>query len=207
MDIDIKFNNLLKTNEYLSIIDKNEIINGPKKYILQYKNYINIYNNLFKEIIHKNSENEQILDFGCGPAFSVYVGKQYYNLNIRGIDIHIGSGNLDFIYKDIHKILDIEKNIDYYDGNNIYNYQENSFSIILCFWSLLFDYSNDFGKNNYIYPENNEGKILLIKKFKNLLLISKPNCKWIISPKKFWTKNISNLFNTYNNKNIIIKIV
>ena len=207
MDIDIKFNNLLNKNKYLTIVDNNEIINGPKKYVIQYKYYINIYINLLKELINSNIHNEHILDFGCGPAFSVYVGRNNYNLNIKGLDIHTGSGAQDFIYKDIHKVLDIENYIDYYDGNNINNYEENSFSIILCIWSLLFDYSNDFGKNNYIYPESNEGKILLIKKFKNLLLISKPNCKWIISPKKFWTNSISNLFNKYNNKNIIIKLI
>ena len=37
--LDIKFNNLLNKNEYLTIVDNNEIINGPKKYVIQYKYY------------------------------------------------------------------------------------------------------------------------------------------------------------------------
>jgi hypothetical protein len=63
------FKKLLNNDNYKIIIKKNEIENGPKKYVLNYKKYIEIYKKLFTDIIDKNILKYNILDFGCGPAF------------------------------------------------------------------------------------------------------------------------------------------
>jgi hypothetical protein len=199
-----KFLDLLSKDNYKIIKKPKEIINGPKKYVINYKIYINQYKNLFKKFGFKG--NDIILDFGCGPAFSVFVGRNIFNLNVSGLDILPGSGSQDFIYGDIHDVLNIKDFVSFYDGNTINNYPDNSFSVILCFWSLLFDYSCQYGKGNYIYPNNEIGTKLLKKKLTNLVKISKPNCKWIICPPKFWNQDINNLFKEINNKNITVKL-
>ena len=196
--LDNQFKELLKDNNIKKLYnDKNEV-NGPIKYILNYKTYIKIYKKLF---LKYNLKNKKVIDFGCGPAFSVYVGKFLFNLDISGIDIHKNSGSNDFIYEYIHNVLNINKYINHYDGININNIVDK-YDVIICYWSFLFDYSNEYGKSNYIYPTNTNGKELLIKKIKLLLSISNYNSHWIISPPKFWNKDIDSIFNNYNNKNI-----
>ena len=125
------------------------------------------------------------------------------------MDIEEGSGTHDFIYGDIHKILNIKDYIDHYDGSLI-PYENNCFNIIICFWSFLFDYSCEFGTGNYIYPDKLEGKKLLEKKINNLMKISKKNCIWIISPPKFIFLEFINilffnlLINLINDKQLFI---
>jgi hypothetical protein len=218
--MDKKFEDILKTERYKKITNHGYITNGPKKYAIHYNVYLNIYRGIFDQLLKKNiiNNNARILDFGCGPAFSVYVGTKEFNLDMRGIDIGKGYGLRppgnecqDFIYPDIHNILDIESKIDFYNGKQISIYDDNQYDLILCMWSLLFDYSNEEvtkSKTNGIVNDTNteNNKQIVVNKFKNLLRISKPNAVWVVSPAKFWTTDIANLFSIYNDKNICVKL-
>ena len=202
MNIDEKF--IILNKEYCK---KNKIkfikpSVGNSKYILNYKHFIKYYKKFFKTY----KINGNMLDFGCGPGFAVYVGN-LKGYNVIGLDVDqknfdgskFWRSKNDLTYSSIHKILEITSKIKFYDGHNI-PFNDNNFDSILSNWSILFDYSISEGQKKLLDKFNNKR---LKKRVIELIRISKKKAIWYISP-KFHFEKIIKLFKKFNKKNIKI---
>ena len=75
------------------------------------------------------NKNDVILDFGCGPAWSIYTGPSL-GYNIRGVDID-NEFYPNEIMNPFREEIGVLDYVDIYDGFNI-PYLNNSFDLIVC---------------------------------------------------------------------------
>jgi len=181
---------------------------GYDKYLRNAAVYMDYYFKLFSQLIAEDDKEKNILDFGCGPAFSVYTGQLLGLKNIRGLDVNLAEMEIDFIIQKIHSGLEIEEEIDFYKGHGALPYDDNSQGIILSIWSILGDYSLQSGLGSWLSPDMGaEEEERLQNRLLELIRISSSDTKWVISPKKHWDV-VANVYNEIkHDKNIKLLVV
>jgi SAM-dependent methyltransferase len=178
---------------------------GYDKYLWDASTYIHQYESTFKSLFRESSELN-ILDFGCGPAFSVYVGR-HLGHNVRGLDVNLDSLEIDKVISSIHKSLQITNFIDFYQGFGELPYSNNSQDVIMSNWSILGDYSLTSGLTSWLSPDmGSEEEMRLKNRILELIRVSKEESQWVIQPKKHWSL-VSNFFEESNSKNIKLTII
>jgi len=195
-------------------VDKLSADQGYDKYLRDATTYLNYYFKLFTHLQQTPPgttpvySEMNILDFGCGPAFSIYVGKIMGFQNIRGLDVNLAQMEIDSIIQKIHQSLQIESDIDFYKGYGTLPYPDSSQDIIMSMWSILGDYSLESGLSSWLSPEMGETeKGRLKNRLIELIRISGEESVWLINPKKHWDI-IQSIYNEINhNKNIVINLV
>ncbi len=148
------------------------------------------YTNFFS----KRNLKGYILDFGCGPGYSIYVGRKF-GLRIVGLDIDISKDRKDYyeLIKNINNVLDVRNDIVIYDGYGRLPFGDGLFDYIIAKASIAEDFTIPLTSGHLLEER-------LLDRVKELIRISKNGASWYIRPRGHRNK-IREIFKTVSSEN------